>query len=121
MCSWQVFGRCVDPENFAAEVYPCLNAWQAQACDERLGVLRLFSPLNPTGAYDLLLSHPAHYLVAVRLVELFQQQVSRVCPPGARSAQQSWHLGRGFWAGLTKHRHNLTHGNQDVTQPVSSV
>jgi hypothetical protein len=66
----------VDPENFAAEVYPCLNAWQAQACDDRLGVLRLFSPLNPTGAYDLLLSHPAHYLVAVRLVELFQQQVS---------------------------------------------
>ena len=69
----------VDPENFAAEVYPLLNTWQAELCDKRLGLLRLFSPVNPTGRYDLLLGHPAHYLVAIRLVELFRQQVKGTC------------------------------------------
>jgi hypothetical protein len=144
----QVFGRVVDPENFAMRVYSGLNAWQVELADARIGCLRLFSPANPTGTalaarqlhelgltglvvgwrvnfqvnfvvgvqgwsdwkrvvrcplaqawlskgvaltavglrslpavrgaagkYSLLVSHPAQRLVAVRLLELFCQQV----------------------------------------------
>jgi hypothetical protein len=46
----QVFGRVVDPENFAMRVYSGLNAWQVELADARIGCLRLFSPANPTGA-----------------------------------------------------------------------
>jgi hypothetical protein len=46
----QVFGRVVDPENFAMRVYSSLNAWQVELADARIGCLRLFSPANPTGA-----------------------------------------------------------------------
>ncbi len=45
----QVFGRVTDPENFSV-VYESLNSWQAELLDKRIGVLRLFSPINPTGA-----------------------------------------------------------------------
>jgi hypothetical protein len=46
-----------------------------ELADARIGCLWLFSPDNPTGRYSLLLSHPAQRLVAVRLLELFCQQV----------------------------------------------
>lgn len=45
----QVFGRVVDPESFASQVYTTLNAWQVELADARIGCLRLFSPANPTG------------------------------------------------------------------------
>jgi hypothetical protein len=52
----QVFGRVVDPENFAMRVYSGLNAWQVELADARIGCLRLFSPANPTGARTWLLA-----------------------------------------------------------------
>lgn len=45
----QVFGRVVDPENFADQAYLPMNAWQIELADSRIGCLRLFSPDNPTG------------------------------------------------------------------------
>lgn len=45
----QVFGRVVDPENFADQAYLTMNAWQVELADSRIGCLRLFSPDNPTG------------------------------------------------------------------------
>jgi hypothetical protein len=45
----QVFGRVIDPENFADQAYLTLNAWQVELADSRIGCLRLFSPDNPTG------------------------------------------------------------------------
>lgn len=45
----QVFGRVVDPENFADQAYLTMNAWQIELADSRIGCLRLFSPDNPTG------------------------------------------------------------------------
>lgn len=53
----QVFGRVVDPERFASEVYSVMNGWQADMTDTSIGVLKLFSPANPTGRYSLLLGH----------------------------------------------------------------
>lgn len=46
----QVFGRVVDPENFADQAYLTMNAWQVELADSRIGCLRMFSPDNPTGA-----------------------------------------------------------------------
>lgn len=65
----------MDPENFPAEVHCALTPAQAEAADARVGVLRLFSPANPTGRYCLRLAHQTQYMVAVRLMELYQQQV----------------------------------------------
>jgi hypothetical protein len=45
----QVFGRVIDPENFADQAYLTLNAGQVELADSRIGCLRLFSPDNPTG------------------------------------------------------------------------
>lgn len=49
MPSVQIFGRVVDPENFADQAYLTMNAWQIELADSRIGCLRLFSPDNPTG------------------------------------------------------------------------
>lgn len=56
-------------------MYAWLTPRQAELADARIGVLRLFSPANPTGRYCLQLGHQTHYMVAVRLMELYQQQV----------------------------------------------
>jgi hypothetical protein len=45
----QLFGRTTDPEAFACVVYPALPTWGVEAADARIGCLRLFSPVNPTG------------------------------------------------------------------------
>ncbi|GBF91729.1 hypothetical protein Rsub_04033 [Raphidocelis subcapitata] len=88
----KVFGRIIDPENFATQVYARLTpgqhakrpisiirrrrpAPQAELADARIGVLRLFSPANPTGRYALQLGHQTHHMVAARLFELYQQQL----------------------------------------------
>jgi hypothetical protein len=52
----QVFGRVVDPENFADQAYLPMNAWQVELADSRIGCLRLFSPDNPTGGLWVWLS-----------------------------------------------------------------
>jgi hypothetical protein len=54
--------------------HPRPPSLQAELADARIGVLRLFSPANPTGRYSLQLSHQTHHMVAARLFELYQQQ-----------------------------------------------
>ncbi|KAK9814708.1 hypothetical protein WJX72_010239 [[Myrmecia] bisecta] len=69
----KLFGRIVDLEHLD-KVTATFNAKQLQLLDQRLGVLRLFHPRNPTGMYSLTLSHQAQRAVAERLLETYVRQ-----------------------------------------------
>lgn len=69
----QIFCRLVDPESFHVAL-STLSAAHREATYEKLGVLSLFHPDNPTGKYDLILGQQAHYMIASRLLKMFREQ-----------------------------------------------
>ncbi|GFH23753.1 uncharacterized protein HaLaN_21417, partial [Haematococcus lacustris] len=73
------FAMLVDPENLHL-VAAALDPPQAMALYARLGDLRMYHPANPTGSWQLLLSHPVQAAVARRLlVGYIQQHDQRLC------------------------------------------
>ena len=62
--------------------FRCVLCWtssppptpQVRAVLDRIGSLRLFTPGNPSGSYNLILSHATHHMVARRLLIAYIQQ-----------------------------------------------
>lgn len=76
----QAYGRIMDPQNANHLMKEVLDKNQMKMLYTRLGSLAIFNPLNPTGHYNLQLSHTAQFTVARRLLEMFQvRSAADVC------------------------------------------
>eukprot|EP00892_Ulva_mutabilis_P004358 jgi/Ulvmu1/2294/UM013_0141.1 len=72
----RLFSRVTDPEDWHT-VLAGFAPQQAERVQERLGVVDVFNPKNPSGRYVLQLANQVHAMVATRLLELYRQQHSR--------------------------------------------
>lgn len=72
----RLFSRITNPEDWHV-VLGCFPPRQQERIQERLGVVDVFNPKNPSGRYVLQLANQVHFMVATRLLELYRQQHSR--------------------------------------------